>query len=645
MNFSIIINLIRKEILALSRNKRVILGLILPVILFPILFYGYNQFQEMTAKSSEESLSRIYLIGDIPSQVLNPLSADKRFEIMEGLDNYEEAIQNRNLDLVLEYTYIEDIHLFQLKYDSGRSGGRRAGERIESYLLNFKESEELRLLALAKEDETLLNPVDLQIKDIAEEEAILKHSLSNIVPLLLTLYALLSVVNFAIELTTAEKELGTLETLFSVPIKKEELIVSKLIACVLFGFVSMILSLFILLNLTTRMIDIEIMNFTTDFSTIIVLIFTLFPLIIMGAGVSLGIGMFANSYKESGAYVTPLVFAFMIPAYIGSTPGLELNAFYAILPIINSALLIKSVFMGGVNISLFGIVLITNALFSVLSLTFMFKVFGTEKILFGMGKGTSFKLKRNELKTRSFIEVEDIFMSLAIIVILFIYMSTILSDSMGLVKSTLLIQYFVFAMIPIGVIWYLKGSPKKGLGLRKPPLLKTFGGVFVWLAALSLVYIYQILITPFVSQVPTMIELESQLEVLSPLTIFFFIAVTPGICEEILFRGFAFRGLENKLGAKSAIIITSIAFALVHMDFVRLFPTFLLGLAFGYVAYKTKSLYPSILLHILNNGLAAFMPSEIPINIFNLFIVFIVSSIIGYILLEKRGSVSVSGRG
>ncbi|AKL96000.1 ABC-type Na+ efflux pump, permease component [Clostridium aceticum] len=636
MNFFVVKNLFKKEILALSRNKRVLLGLILPVLLVPILFHGYNQVKDITTRGSEEALSRIYFVGDMPSEVKDFIKEDARLETITNIDDYEKEIRNQNLDLALEYIYSDDTHKFQLKYDSGRSGGRRASERIENYLLDFKESEQLRLLSLANEDASILNPINLEMKDIAKQEELLKHSLSNIIPLLLTLYALLSVVNFAIELTTAEKESGTLETLFSVPIKRKELVVAKLMACVLFGIAAMVLSLLVLLILMPRMVDTGILHLAAEPSTIITLLFTLLPLVVMGAGVSIGVGMFANSYKESGAYITPLVFIFMIPAYIGSTPGLELNSFYAVLPILNSTLLIKSVFVGGVSINLLAITLVTNTLFSVLSLTFMFKVFGTEKLLFGMGKGTSFKLKRKELKARDLIEVEDIFISLAIIVILSIYMSIALAEPLGIVENTLFIQYVIFAAIPIGIIWYLKASQKKSLGLKKPSAEKILGGVFLWVAAFSLILIYQIIITPYIPQAPTLVELEAQLNALSPLSRFFFIAVTPGICEEILFRGFAFRPLEKNFGPKWAILITSVIFAVVHLDFVRLLPTFLLGLVFGYLAYKTGSLYPSIFLHILNNGFAIFTPIDMPVSILNLSILFIISFMIGYKILEKK---------
>ena len=57
-------------------------------------------------------------------------------------------------------------------------------------------------------------------------------------------------------------------------------------------------------------------------------------------------------------------------------------------------------------------------------------------------------------------------------------------------------------------------------------------------------------------------------------------------------------------------LITALIFAIVHLDFIRLVPTFLLGLAFGISAVKTKSIFPAILLHIANNTFALFFAGE-----------------------------------
>jgi sodium transport system permease protein len=82
------------------------------------------------------------------------------------------------------------------------------------------------------------------------------------------------------------------------------------------------------------------------------------------------------------------------------------------------------------------------------------------------------------------------------------------------------------------------------------------------------------------------------------------LAVTPALCEETFFRGLMLSGLR-RWGAPTAIIITALLFGLLHGSIYRLLPTFLLGLVLGYAVWRSGSLYCSIVIHALNNGLIA----------------------------------------
>ena len=75
------------------------------------------------------------------------------------------------------------------------------------------------------------------------------------------------------------------------------------------------------------------------------------------------------------------------------------------------------------------------------------------------------------------------------------------------------------------------------------------------------------------------------------------------VIEEIIFRGAIMRKLE-KYGENFAIVISSLLFALYHMVLLQAFFAFFVGLALAYTA-KRFSLKWSILLHILNNSIAA----------------------------------------
>ncbi|MFO7896383.1 MAG: CPBP family intramembrane glutamic endopeptidase, partial [Candidatus Cloacimonadales bacterium] len=84
------------------------------------------------------------------------------------------------------------------------------------------------------------------------------------------------------------------------------------------------------------------------------------------------------------------------------------------------------------------------------------------------------------------------------------------------------------------------------------------------------------------------------------------IALLPGICEEILFRGFLINGF-TKRGFWSAVIISAILFAIIHLDPFRFLPVTVLGIWLGYLALKTNSLFVPILAHTANNAIAVLL--------------------------------------
>lgn len=82
------------------------------------------------------------------------------------------------------------------------------------------------------------------------------------------------------------------------------------------------------------------------------------------------------------------------------------------------------------------------------------------------------------------------------------------------------------------------------------------------------------------------------------------IAVLPAIAEEMLFRGVLARGLDTRLGAFWAILISAAAFGLYHLLPIQMIPTFLLGLALGVIAVRGDSIVPTMIAHALNNTIA-----------------------------------------
>jgi membrane protease YdiL (CAAX protease family) len=85
--------------------------------------------------------------------------------------------------------------------------------------------------------------------------------------------------------------------------------------------------------------------------------------------------------------------------------------------------------------------------------------------------------------------------------------------------------------------------------------------------------------------------------------LFFLVTIQP-IGEEIFFRGFLFEKIEHFGGGIVAIFITAFLFGLAHMSYGKIFPVLMpmvMGIVLGYIIFKTKNLYSSIIAHIIFN--------------------------------------------
>jgi membrane protease YdiL (CAAX protease family) len=104
------------------------------------------------------------------------------------------------------------------------------------------------------------------------------------------------------------------------------------------------------------------------------------------------------------------------------------------------------------------------------------------------------------------------------------------------------------------------------------------------------------------SPTDSMAELEGVMTDTSPLLLFFLLVLSPGIWEEMVFRG-AFLGLLRRVGTgRRAVVLSSVFFAAVHLSVFRFGPTFLLGVMLAALTVTTGSLVPAMIFHMVYNG-------------------------------------------
>lgn len=90
------------------------------------------------------------------------------------------------------------------------------------------------------------------------------------------------------------------------------------------------------------------------------------------------------------------------------------------------------------------------------------------------------------------------------------------------------------------------------------------------------------------------------------------ICILPVLGEEILFRGVAVRALRD-YGIWRTMLIGGAVFALYHMNLAQTVYQFFVGATLCFIAIRTKNLCYVMLMHLLNNVIAVFLPVAFPI--------------------------------
>jgi len=91
------------------------------------------------------------------------------------------------------------------------------------------------------------------------------------------------------------------------------------------------------------------------------------------------------------------------------------------------------------------------------------------------------------------------------------------------------------------------------------------------------------------------------------------ISLVPAFCEELFFRGLVQSRLVAVWPPGAAILLTSTVFALVHIDAQHIIAVLPIGIYLGWAAWRSGSVWMSMLLHALNN-LAAVLLGRVELS-------------------------------
>lgn len=97
---------------------------------------------------------------------------------------------------------------------------------------------------------------------------------------------------------------------------------------------------------------------------------------------------------------------------------------------------------------------------------------------------------------------------------------------------------------------------------------------------------------------------QQNITVFTVLIAFISAAVISPIYEEIFYRGFVYRWLRTRVGWIGAVLLSSMIFTIVHIPTYNAMPVnFFSGIIFALAYERTGSIWPSVIIHGLTNGI------------------------------------------
>ncbi|WP_047815510.1 ABC transporter permease subunit/CPBP intramembrane protease [Rhodopirellula islandica] len=630
-----------KELRETLRDRRTMLTLVMmPLLVYPLLSMALNRFLLSSGMPAEQA----FLVGvSSPAErdFLQALIEDPRsappepilkvnggqlaqFKVVVPEEmSAEDALSQNRLDIAVKFQNGPDsVHSVEIvSYNNDQASS--TAQRILTERLQWLQLAET--MKIAQRIDPNYRAIDLRIRSIGEKAS--GSILGTVIPLVLVLMTITGAVYPAIDLTAGERERGTMEALMASPVPRWWVLLAKYLAVVSVAFLTAmanLLAMFVTMKVTGLVSMLAGEDSAIGLLQILQILGLLMLFSCFFSALLLSLTSFAKSFKEAQAYLIPVMLLSLGPAMLSLMPGVNLEGPLAVAPLLNIVLLARDILSGSASTA-GALIAVTSTLFyAAATLGIAAKLFGSDAVERTSQKSFGSLLQRPESMTNH-PSVSQAGLVVALLLPASFLISNglmqwlrVLSESIS-ISSQLLLNalslILVFGLIPLIATIIGKHRFRSTYRFAKPPMASFLGAIVLaggaWAfahEALALADQFGIALLSD-DQIERTRSLLDKWKTVPPWILLLTMAATPALIEELCFRGYLFSAFSAVLRPWQTIVVTAVLFGLFHV-FVgstllveRFLPTMLLGLLLGWVAYRTGSVWPGVLLHFVHNGM------------------------------------------
>ncbi|TWT76563.1 ABC-2 family transporter protein [Planctomycetes bacterium CA13] len=639
-----IFRLFQKELRETIRDRRTVMTLlIMPLLLYPLLSMALNRF----LLTSNVGVSQVFYVGVGSEEEGNMLSnaldnvgsippksildassgefAQFDLRLTEEIDPVD-ALRENKIDVAVSVDLIpygqSQVPEFTITAYRG-DGASEAARRILVERLQWLRSATAQQVA-QQASESYVPPAEVVVKDCGDVQSM--PLLATIVPLVLVLMTITGAVYPAIDLTAGERERGTMEALMASPVPRFYVLFAKYVAVVIVALLTAMVNLFAMFTTLWASGLLRLLTGEDVFPWLAVL--QILGLLVLFSGffsaVLLSLTSFAKSFKEAQSYLIPVMLLALAPAMLSLMPGVKLSGPLAIAPLISIVILARDILAGTFDpVGALAAVLSTCA-YAVAALAIASRLFGNDAVMRTSDQSIGSLLQRPK-KSTLVPSAQSSALLLALLVPIYFVASNGLMRFLAAAQDqmTMSTQFWLngltlvltFGLVPLIAAYLGRNEYRTTYRWKRPAVASVFGAVLIGLGAWALAHEAFVFAEAMgigglsesrVTQ--TLQTLEAWKQVPTWLLLLTF-ALAPAVIEELCFRGFLFSSLSTVLTPGRVIVVTAVLFGVFHvltgnaLLIERFVPTTLLGLILGWIAYRTGSVIPGMVMHFVHNAL------------------------------------------
>lgn len=436
--------------------------------------------------------------------------------------------------------------------------------------------------------------------DVASPAQVAGSTLGRSLTLLVLLFILTSGAVVATDSIAGEKERGTLETMLSTSVNRLELLTAKTLVILAIALViTFIQAMNLLVYVGLQLIPVAPNLAAAVSPGVAALLLGMFlPVAALAASGLLLISGYARSYREAQMYFLPALLLGLVPALAPFLPGVPLRSVLVFFPVANIALAVKEILVGTFDWPMIGISWLVTASTAVWTTRLGVRFLSNERLVTAADRDSADLLGGLALFER------HVWRWFAVLWAALLIMSNYFETAELRVQITINLVGLFFGGSCL-MLWRYRLDPRQALALRMPRPAVWLGVLFAvpggLLTSLGLVRLVN-LVMPTSTRIAESFNENVVPPGISLAQLLFFVAVMPGLFEEIAFRGLLLHGLHRRLHPAMVALVVGLVFGFFHVALFRLVPTACLGVMFASVTLLSGSIFPAMLWHGLSNA-------------------------------------------